>query len=242
MVTESPCADNLVLDHLDLARSVARSFSMTGPDSPDILQVAYLGLVKASHRYDDGFGVPFPAYAVPTITGEIKRYLRDNCWMVRPPRMVQDLRTEAARASSALAQKLGREPSLDELSEQLDAQPEAVAEAMNCHSSMRPESLDAMVGDSSWADRLCAADSSLDRRDEVLSLRDAVAELSAKEKELLFRRFYCEESQQRIGERLGMSQMQVSRLLARTLVRLQTRLSGAPEQDAGIKDNPSTAA
>ncbi|GAA1336027.1 sigma-70 family RNA polymerase sigma factor [Arthrobacter roseus] len=235
MLTISPCADNLVLGHLDLARSVARSFSVTGPDSPDILQVAYLGLVKASHRYDADFGVPFPAYAVPTMAGEIKRYLRDSCWMVRPPRTVQDLRTEAARASSALAQKLGREPSLDELSEQLDEHPDAVAEAMNCQSSMRPDSLDALAGDSSWADRLCAADSSMDRRDEVLSLRAAVAELSAKEKELLFRRFYCEESQQRVGERLGMSQMQVSRLLARTLVRLQKCLSDAPGQDATTK-------
>ncbi len=232
MFTISLCTDNLVLDHLDLARSVARSFSVTGPDSPDILQVAYLGLVKASRRYDAGYGVPFPAYAVPTMAGEIKRYLRDSCWMVRPPRTVQDLRTEVARASSDLAQKLGREPSLDELAERLEEHPDAVAEAMNCQSSMRPDSLDVLAGDSFWADRLCAADRSLDRRDEVLSLRTAVAELSAKEKELLFRRFYCEETQQRIGERLGMSQMQVSRLLARTLVRLQKFLSDAPAQDA----------
>ncbi len=232
MPTPDQGVDNLVLNHLDLARSVAHSFSANGPDAPDILQVAYLGLVKASRRYDEGFGVPFHAYAVPTITGEIKRYLRDSTWMVRPPRNLQDLRTEATRASSSLAQQLRREPSVEELADHLGANPAAVAEAMNCQSSMRPESLDGPAGDSSWADRLCATSGSMEHYDEVLSLRSALYELSDREKDVLFRRFYCEESQQRIGERLGMSQMQVSRLLARTLVKLQKLLSVPTEQDA----------
>lgn len=230
MRTISASPDALTLGHLDLARSIARSFSAAGPDASDILQVAYLGLVKASQRFDVAKGVPFPAFAVPTIAGEVKKYLRDSCWMVRPPRKVQDLRSETAKAASLLAQQLGHEPSVAELSNRLGAESAAVEEALNCHSSMRPDSLDAPVGDGSWADRLCSADNAIDRSDELLSLRAAVKELPVKERELLYRRYFCEESQQLIGECLGMTQMQVSRLLARTLVKLQQRLLASPEQ------------
>lgn len=230
MRTMSISADALTLGHLDLARSIARSFSAAGPDAPDILQVAYLGLVKASRRFDAEKGVPFVAFAVPTIAGEVKKYLRDSCWMVRPPRRIQDLRTETARAASLLVQQLGHEPSIAELSDRLGAEAAAVEEALNCHSSMRPDSLDAPAGDGSWADRLCSADNAIDRTDELLSLRAAVNELPAKERELLYWRYFCEESQQQIGDRLGMTQMQISRLLARTLVKLQQRLLTSPEQ------------
>ncbi|AUZ89117.1 RNA polymerase subunit sigma-28, partial [Arthrobacter agilis] len=107
--------DDIALRHMDIAESVARSFAASGPEASDIRQVAYLGLIKAVQRFNPARGVPFASFAVPTINGEIKRYLRDSCWVVRPPREVQDLRTEIARAAPAMAQRLGREATAREL-------------------------------------------------------------------------------------------------------------------------------
>jgi RNA polymerase sigma-B factor len=220
--------DDIALRHLELAESVARSFSSFGPDAADIRQVAYLGLIKAVQRFNPARGVPFASFAIPTITGEIKRYLRDCCWVIRPPRHLQDLRTETARAMPVLAQRLGREPTARELARELDADEAAVSEALTCHTSLRPESLDAPFEGKSWGDTLPAADNCIERSDDIVSLRAAVNGLTAAEKELLYRRYFKEETQQQIGEHLGMTQMQVSRKLARILVLLQKRLLGTP--------------
>lgn len=223
--------DDIALRHLDLAESVARSFSTFGPDSADIRQVAYLGLIKAVQRFNPARGVPFASFAIPTITGEIKRYLRDCCWVIRPPRHLQDLRTEAARAMPVLAQRLGREPTTGELARELDADEAAVREALTCQTSLRPESLDAPLDGRSWGDTLPSADNCIERSDNIVSLRAAVNGLSPADKELLYRRYFEEETQQQIGEHLGMTQMQVSRKLARILVLLQERLLGPAEQE-----------
>lgn len=215
--------EEMALEHLHIAESVARGFSAFANDVADIRQVAYMGLLKAAQRFDPELGVEFAAYAVPTIRGEVKRYLRDCCWMIRPPREIQDLKTAAAKAAPELAQRLGREPSVVELAAHLDEDPAKVEEALNCGGSQRPESLDAPEGPG-WADSLAAQDDQYARSDNVIALRAAVHELSATEKELLFRRYFHEETQDRIAARLGMTQMQVSRLLARTLVKLQKRL------------------
>ncbi|WP_051477269.1 sigma-70 family RNA polymerase sigma factor [Arthrobacter sp. Br18] len=223
--------DDIAVRHMDLAESVARSFSSFGPDASDIRQVAYLGLIKAVQRFNPARGVPFASFAIPTIAGEVKRYLRDCCWVVRPPRHLQDLRTEIARASPAMAQRLGREPSPRELAAELGWAEEVVREALTCQSSLRPDSLDAPFDGRSWADTLETAESGIERSDEMLSLRAAVNELSSTEKELLYRRYFNEETQQQIGQQLGMSQMQVSRKLARVLVTLQKRLLGDPAEE-----------
>lgn len=230
--------DEMTLSHLDLAESVARSFSVYGPDAPDIRQVAYLGLIKAVQRFNPARGVPFPSFAVPTITGEVKRFLRDCCWVVRPPRHLQDLRTEITRTSPALAQRFGREPSEGELARDLGAEPETVREALSCHGSLRPESLDTPFEGRSWADTLSSPEDRYEHSDELLSLRAALHQLTAAEKELLFRRYFQEQTQQQIGEHLGMTQMQVSRMLSRTLVKLHKRLldgahAGAAERNDG---------
>ncbi|RJU03108.1 sigma-70 family RNA polymerase sigma factor [Arthrobacter frigidicola] len=219
--------DDIALRHLGLAESVARSFSSFGPDAADIRQVAYLGLIKAVQRFNPARGVPFASFAIPTITGEIKRYLRDCCWVIRPPRHLQDLRTEAVRAAPVLAQRLGREPTTRELAEELGAEEPVVAEALTCSTSLRPESLDAPFDGKSWGDTLPSPDNCIERSDDLVSLRAAVNGLTAAEKELLYRRYFKEETQQQIGEHLGMTQMQVSRKLARILVLLQERLAGA---------------
>lgn len=216
--------EEMALSHLHLADSVARNFAMYSHDAADVRQVAYMGLVKAARRFDPSLGVDFAAYALPTIRGEVKRYLRDCCWVVRPPREIQDLKSEAAKAAQTLAQSLGREASLAELAAYLDRDPSLVSEALNCVGSQRPESLDGSPDASGWAETLQADGDEFARSDDVLSLRAAVRELSDDEKELLFRRYFHEESQERIGQRLGMTQMQISRLLARTLVKLQKRL------------------
>jgi RNA polymerase sigma-B factor len=229
--------DDIALRHLDIAESVARSFAATGPEASDIRQVAYLGLIKAVRRFNPARGVPFPSFAVPTITGEIKRYLRDSCWVVRPPRDVQDLRTEIARAAPAMAQRLGREASARELGVELGWPETKILEAQASHSSLRPDSLDVPFDGRTWGDTLAADADTMERSDDMISLRGAVNELNAAEKEMLYRRYFMEQTQQGIGDELGMSQMQVSRMLARILVKLQKRLLGAPaapkEQETG---------
>lgn len=219
--------ESIALEHLHIAEGIARGYSPFSNDAADVRQVAYVGLMKAARRFDPELGIEFAAYAVPTIRGEVKRYLRDCCWMIRPPRELQDLKSAAVKAGSELAQRLGREPSLDELSEHLQKDSATVAEALNCGGSQRPESLDTTTEGSGWAEVLTAGDDQYARSDEVLALRAAVRELSERERELLYRRYFHEETQDRIARRLGMTQMQVSRLLARTLVKLQKRLLGA---------------
>jgi RNA polymerase sigma-B factor len=220
--------DDIALRHMDIAESVARSFAFSGPEASDIRQVAYLGLIKAVQRFNPGRGIPFASFAVPTITGEIKRYLRDSCWVVRPPRAVQDLRTEIARTAPAMAQRLGREATARELGLELGWPESKILEAQASHSSLRPDSLDAPTEGRTWADTLASDSNGMERSDDMISLRGAVNELDAGEKELLYRRYFMEQTQQGIGDELGMSQMQVSRTLARILVKLQKRLLDAP--------------
>jgi RNA polymerase sigma-B factor len=222
--------NRLVLDYLDLAESLAARFASRGREREDLNQVAYLGLIKAARAFDEAKGASFPAYAAPTITGELKRYLRDRCWVVRPPRHVQDLRTELLRCEPELTQTLGRRPTPVELARELGAPVTAVREATAAASSMRPDSLDVADchGDGPpLAEALADQDLPFDRLEELMCLRQAIRELSAPERELLYRRYFCEESQADLGRRYGVSQMQVSRRLSKVLVRLQQRLSAA---------------
>lgn len=219
--------NHLVLTYLDLAESLAARVAGRGREREDLKQVAYLGLVKAARAFDDSRGNSFPAFAAPTITGELKRHLRDRCWVVRPPRSVQDHRARLLRDESGLAQRLGRNPTVAELAQMLGISEQDVCEASAAASSMRPDSLDASAsGDAPpLAEVLAVQDSAFDRLDELLCLTQAIGELSGQDRELLYRRYFCEESQTELGERFGVSQMQISRRLARVLVRLQQRLS-----------------
>lgn len=228
--------NHLVLDYLDLAEALAARFQARGRERADLNQVAYLGLVKAARSFDEGRGNSFAAYAAPTITGELKRYLRDRCWMVRPPRQVQDLRSGLLRSEQELTQALGHPPTVAELARELDVSPPAVREAMAAAASMRPDSLDAAdphTDSTPLADSLASQDDPLDRLEELICLNQAIQELNPEEQELLYRRYFREESQSELGRRFGVSQMQISRRLARVLVRLQRLL-----QD-GDQSNPS---
>jgi RNA polymerase sigma-B factor len=233
--------NDLVLGYLDLAEALAARFEARGRERADLNQVAYLGLVKAARGFDQSKGESFPAYAAPTITGELKRYLRDRTWVVRPPRHIQDLRTRMFRAEPELTQSLGRNPSVAELAGALDEDPAAVQEAISASSSMHPDSLDAVNPHSdapSIGEVLACPETPLERLEELACLRDAIQDLDSADRELLYRRYFCEETQVQLGKRLGMSQMQVSRRLAKVLVELQRRLEGsslpgAPDEAPG---------
>ncbi|SDL99803.1 RNA polymerase sigma-B factor [Arthrobacter sp. ok362] len=227
----------LVLDHLELAEALAFRFTGRGREHDDLNQVAYLGLIKAARRFDAARGESFAAYAAPTVTGELKRYLRDRCWVVRPPRRIQDLRTEILRSEPELTQALGHRPSPGELAQQLGVPVSAVQEALAAASSMRPDSLD-VVDDHDGghrAEALASRELPLERLEELLCLNQAIGELSGQERELLYHRYFCEESQAELGRRFGVSQMQVSRRLSKVLMRLQQLLAEADSQS-----NPRT--
>nr|WP_190989578.1 sigma-70 family RNA polymerase sigma factor [Pseudarthrobacter sulfonivorans] len=238
--------NGLVLDYLDLAEALAARFEARGRERADLNQVAYLGLVKAAKGFDRSKGESFPAYAAPTITGELKRYLRDRSWMVRPPRHIQDLRSRLFRAEPELAQSLGRNPTVSELARHLDVEAGDVREAINASSSLHPDSLDAVPphgGALPASEVLACADMPLDRLEELSCLREAMQDLDAADRELLYRRYFCEETQVELGKRLGMTQMQVSRRLARVLVDLQRRLLDSSQPlDSGHGAGASSAA
>jgi RNA polymerase sigma-B factor len=218
----------LILAHRDLADSVAGAYSGPGRDRADLRQVAYIGLIKAVQRFDPAVGRHFPAFAVPTIHGEIKRYLRDLSWVVRPPREVQDLRTTIAKVYPTLTQRLVREPTVPELASELGVDEKTVSEALNCQSSLQPDSLDAPFEGGNLAEFHGGLDNRLEQAENLVILAAAIRTLDDSERDILFRRYFHEEPQHVIGERLGMTQMQVSRRLARILVKLQHEILGRP--------------
>lgn len=217
--------EDLVLAHLDLAEALAGRYAR-GRDQAYLRQVAYLGMIKAAHGFDPDRGGSFPAYAAPTIRGELEKYLRDHCWVVRPPQPVQDLRTLILRTAPALAQTLGRAPTDQEMAAELGTGSAEVRETQTVHTSMRPDSIDATGPDctGTLAAGLRAPDSEPDRLEELISLGQAMRGLADADRDLLYHRYACEETQAALGERFGMTQMQVSRRLAKIPVQLQRAL------------------
>lgn len=232
--------NQLVLNYLDLAESLAARFATRGRDRADLVQVAYLGLVKAARGFDEKKGESFPAYAAPTISGELKRFLRDRCWTVRPPRRVQDVRTQLLRTAPDLTQSLGRVPTDQELAAEMRVSADELREAIAAASSMHPDSLDNADpwGGPPMADVLVSPDTAIERLEELVCLNEAIQELDLDDREMLYRRYFCEETQTELGQRFGISQMQVSRRLSRILVRLQHRLLAEEDQVSG---SPRTA-
>jgi RNA polymerase sigma-B factor len=221
--------ERIVLDHLGLAEAVARRVSRGGGDWADLRQVAYEGLVKAARRFTPERGDSFAAFAVPTITGELKRHLRDLGWMIRPPRGVQELHRRAAVVADELAQELGRHPSDREIARRLGVDPAEVADA---RTAGHPLSLDETVGEAGvrLGETLGEEDARLAAIDRRNGLAEALSELEEGQRELLRMRFVEEMTQQQIADALGTTQMQVSRLQRRTLAQLADRL-GAPSRN-----------
>lgn len=229
-------AEKLMLENLSLAESVARRFFRPGrARDEDLVQVAYIGLLNAARRFDPERGTCFAAFAVPTISGEIKRHLRDHGWFVRPPRAVQDLRSRIAEASPRLAQTLGRGPSVAELTADLGTTPALVREALDCHHHLLPASLDVPVGedrDATLADVIPARDDEWERADRAVLLWSALRTLPPRERRVMHLRFFEERTQQEIAAEVGVTQMQVSRILSKTLRVLQEHLTHGEAPDS----------
>ncbi len=222
---------SLVLEHLGVAEAIARRYSGSTRDPRDLEQVAYVGLVKAAHHFDRKKGDEFVSYAVPTISGEVKRYLRDNGWFVRPPRPVQELRARLMLEAPELAQRLGRMPTSRELAGWLDLDIARVREALGAGDGMRPASLDATVSSEDGellAETIGRADPALERAERLVTIARACRCLTPREQRIVYLRFFEERTQQEIGRELGVTQMQVSRLLARILEQLRERLAETP--------------
>jgi RNA polymerase sigma-B factor len=217
--------EQVVNDHLWLADSLARRFRRPSEEIDDLQQVARTGLVQAVRRYDPEHG-PFTAFAVPTITGVLKRHFRDHGWLVRPPRRTQELSAQMRQQWPDLTQRLRTPPSDRELADSLGASLDAVREAMCANQGYRSDSLEA-VGARGSLDEGHPDD--IGQCENRLMLARVWRQLTAEERRLLVLRFYEERSQSDIAERIGTSQMQVSRLLARTLRRLRTMIGGFEE-------------
>jgi RNA polymerase sigma-B factor len=220
--------DAIVERFLPLARQLAARYQR--PDEPfdDVFQVACFGLVKAVDRYDAERGVAFSSYAVPTILGEIKRHFRDRTWAVRVPRNLQELALRVDRVVSDLTRELHRQPSVDEVARAIDAEPEHVLEAMEASSAYRATSLEAPRpgGDDDPGDTLGdsvgAVEEGFERAERRAVLDSLMRSLTVREREVVRLRFEEDLTQAAIGARIGVSQMQVSRVLRQAIGKLRT--------------------
>ncbi len=223
--------DEAVRRSMPVARAIAGRYRDRGLASEDLVQVACLGLVKAVRRYDPALDHDFLAFAVPTIAGEIKRYFRDYGWTVRPPRGIQELRGEVSRARATLTQRLGGSPRSEEVAEHLGVDVERVIEVLGAGGCFTPLSLDAAViedGPETLGERLPEIDVDYARTEARIVLAPVLRALSERDRKILELRFFHGLTQQEIGDRIGVSQMQVSRLLARILRRLRRELEHGP--------------
>jgi RNA polymerase sigma-B factor len=214
--------------NLPLCDALAARFRGRGVDLDDLVQVARIGLWGAIHRFRPADAHSFLAFAVPTITGELKRYFRDQCWVVRPPRRLQDLKGLVSRARDDLEQATGRSVSTREIADHLGIDHRQVAECLVAGAGFRPASLDAPVGDSVTLGSFISDDQDVAVQvTDHLSLQWALAELTLRDQKVLVWRFQDECTQTEIADRLGLSQMQVSRILHNILDKTRRLLENA---------------
>lgn len=220
--------DEVVVLNMGVARAIAARYRDRGVNRDDLVQVAYVGLVKAVQGFDPSYERDFLSYAVPTVAGEVKRYFRDFGWTVRPPRRVQELQSQISRASSELFQTLHRSPRPSEVAEFLSIGVEQVIEALAADGCFTPASLDVPVGEggaTSLGDLLGGEDSDLGRAEARILLAPAVRRLVPRDRRILELRFFHGWTQEQIAGDIGVTQMQVSRLLTRILGDLRAELS-----------------
>lgn len=213
--------------NMGVAASVARRYARRGEPLDDLLQVAYVGLTKAAHRFDPERGHDFLAYAVPTMSGEIKRHFRDAGWSVRPPRRIQELQPHIFAAAAELTQRHGGSPRPSDIADELDVDVADVTEALATGNCFAPASLDDPGGradGSSIRDRVGSVEPGFDHAEAIAMLRPACRHLERRDRRILYLRFYLGWTQAQIAGELGVSQMHVSRLLQRILGSLRTSL------------------
>ncbi len=214
---------------LPLASHLAQRFHGRGEPIDDLTQIATVGLIKAIDRFDPEYGNDFAAYAVPTIVGEIKRHFRDRTWDVRVPRRLQELRLDINEATSTLAQKLGRSPTVADLATYLRRSEEEVLEGLEGAQAYSAVSLQTRVGSedggTELGDLVGAEDNELALAEFRASLGPALDTLNRREQQIVILRFFGNLTQTQIAERVGISQMHVSRLLAKSLAALRGQLT-----------------
>ncbi|MDQ4040694.1 MAG: RNA polymerase sigma factor SigF [Actinomycetota bacterium] len=218
--------DGLIERALPLAHQVARRYHRSGEPFDDLLQVARLGLCKAVERFDPERGVAFSTYAVPTMVGEIKRHFRDTGWAIHVPRSLQERVLKVEQASKSLASRLGRAPTVPELAAATELDVEETLEAMEASSAYETRSLDAPApaddqDGRSYAETIGGEDGAYELVEDRGAVAEAMRTLPLRERRILHMRFMQDMTQSEIAERIGVSQMQISRLLRRSLNKLR---------------------
>lgn len=219
--------DHLIELHLPLARSVANRYRHTPQPFDDLLQVASMALVKAVDRFEPDRGLAFSSFAVPTMIGEIKRHFRDTAWALHVPRALKEQILLVERCERELSGKLGRAPTVEDLSEAAGLTTESVLDALEARSAHDTESIDATLDDDEFgmrADTLGADDARLELVDVRSALSSAMDQLAERDRKIIELRFVGGLTQTQIAERVGVSQMQVSRLLRNALAELRERV------------------
>ena len=236
-------ACEILVDRYDrLVRSCVRQYRGSPEPTEDLMQVGYVGLLKAINNYNPEVGDSLPAYAQPCVSGEIKRHFRDKRWQIHVRRSAQELLLELRKANEELTQQLGRAPAQDELAERLGVSEDDMQEARQADLAFSTYSLDAPLSDRGdpalLADVLGDDDPAVAHTIDMESVSTHWEELPEREQRILVMRFYGNLTQTEIGDRLGISQMHVSRLLARALAHLRSKLL----ESAGACDSPEPAA
>jgi RNA polymerase sigma-B factor len=222
--------NELVEEHRWIALRCARRFDHRGEPLDDLIQVAQLGVLKAVERYDPDHGAAFPSFAMPTVMGELRRHFRDRTWSTSVPRRLKELHVSMARALERLGQALGRQPTVDELASELGVTPDEVLEALDAGAAYRaaplsrPDDADeerepAVLGED---------DVELSGSDSRLALRHLLGALPDRQRTIVYLRYFGSLTQQEIADRMGMSQVHVSRLLRQSLEQLRAEMEDEP--------------
>jgi RNA polymerase sigma-B factor len=223
--------NELIEAHRPLATHLARRYANRGEPLDDLVQVAFVGMLKAVERFDPDRGLEFSTFATATVDGELKRHFRDKTWSVRVPRRSQELHLRLAPTIAELSQRFGRAPRIAEIAQELAIRDEEVLEAMEVGGAYRSASLDAPGGEdrdaSGLAERLGMRDANFDLAEHRVVIERALDSLPERERTILRLRFFEDLTQTEIAEQVGVSQMHVSRLLARSLADLRQQLQTA---------------
>ena len=230
--------NELAAVNMPVADSVVTRYRSRGIAIEDLRQVAYLALTKAARRFDPRAGHDFLSFCVPTIRGEVRRHFRDKGWMVRPPRRIQELQQRITRVQSDLAATLGRPPSAEQIAQYLDERPVDVREALDGHGCFTPTSLDRPVGEDEGAtlgELIGIEDGGQSAAEARVALAPVVRRLSQRDRHILELRFFEGLTQREIAEDIGVTQMQVSRLLSRIFRDLREDLGSV--SDPGVSEH-----
>lgn len=230
--TRDEVLNEIILINRPVAESIASRYFGRGIPPEDLRQTAYEGLVKAVHRFDRAKERDLLSFAVPTIRGEIRRYFRDHGWSVRPPRRIQELQQRIGRVNEILGQELGREPGVDEIVSGLGVERADFEAAVEAYGCFQPRSLDQPQGEEDgWtaSDQLPADQTDQAAAEARLILAPVVRALPARDRRILYLRFFEDRTQEEIGREIGVTQMQVSRLLAGILGRLREGIDDGPD-------------